>query len=204
MKKVLLLLSAVCAFNAVCAQPSRTPSSISIERSEGPDVTVPLGYGIVLNKESNLKREWFVVRDAQAPAVIEGPTGIRVIYKDGDRSSRGEYQYTSSYRLAVREPITAFEVRAVVIDVFGRTMKTLSATELVPVSEARDFKATWRIFAENEAAEAFASVIYVAQVRTAAGRVYVADRTAVFDQVRKVASRLTEADLEPKRDAPNR
>lgn len=204
MKKFLLLVVAACALTSAWAQPSGAPVSITVDRSEGPDVTVSLGYGIVLNKESTLRREWFVVRDAQAPAFIEGPAGIRVVFKDGDRGSRGEFQYTSSYRLAAREPITAFEVRAVVIDVFGRTVKTLSSTEVVPVTGGRDFRSAWRIFSENEASEAFASVMYVAQVRTAAGRVYVADRAAIFDQVRKVASRLTEADLEPKRDSPSR
>lgn len=204
MKKFLLLVVAACALTSAWAQPSGAPVAITVDRSEGPDVTVSLGYGIVLNKESTLRREWFVVRDAQAPAFIEGPAGIRVVFKDGDRGSRGEFQYTSSYRLAAREPVTAFEVRAVVIDVFGRTVKTLSSTEVVPVTGGRDFRSAWRIFSENEASEAFASVMYVAQVRTAAGRVYVADRAAIFDQVRKVASRLTEADLEPKRDSPSR
>ncbi len=204
MKQFLLLVAAACAFSAAWSQQSGAPGSITVDRSEGPDVTVALGYGVVLNKESTLKRDWYVVRDAQAPAFIEGPAGIRVIYKDGDRSSRGEYQYAGAYRLVVREPITAFEVRAIVIDVFGRTIKTLSSTEILPLTGGRDFRAAWRIFSENEAAEAFASVFYVAQVRTAAGRVYVADRSAVFDQVRKVVSRLTEADFEPKRDSPSR
>jgi hypothetical protein len=203
-KKFLLFVVAACALTSAWAQQSGAPVSITVDRSEGPDVTVSLGHGVILNRESTLKREWFVVRDAQAPATIEGPAGIRVVFKDGDRGSRGEYQYAGSYRLVVREPITAFEVRAVVIDVFGRTMKTLSSTELVPLTGGRDFRPAWRIFSENEASEAFASVIYVAQVRTAAGRVYVADRAAIFDQVRKVASRLTEADLDPKRDSPSR
>ena len=184
--------------------PHRGGSQIAIERAEGTSVTVNLGFGIALNKESKLKREWFTVRDPQAPATLEVNTGVDVVYKSGDRSSRGEYQYSVPYRIAPKEPITAFEVRVIVIDVFGRLVKTLSATELADFSDARGFAGSWRIFSENEASEAFASVIYIAQVRTAAGRVYVADQRAVFDQVRRVATRLTEADLEPKRESNSR
>jgi len=42
---------------------------------------------------------------------------------------------------------------------------------------------------------------YVARVRTASGRVYEIDRVAVLEQIRKVARKITEADLEPKRDS---
>jgi hypothetical protein len=202
---VFALLASSLAANAQLNRPAQAGgTSILIERSEGTAVTVSLGYGITLNKESALRREWFVVRDAQSPAVLDGASGVNVVYKSGDRSSRGEYQYSIPYRISPKEPITAFEVRVIVIDVFGRLVKTLSSTELINLSEPRSFEGTWRIFSENEASEAFASVAYVAQVRTAAGRVYVTDRSAVFEQVRRVASRLTEADLEPKRDAPQR
>lgn len=85
---------------------------------------------------------------------------------------------------------------------FGRLLKTLSATEVEDFSDVRNFDATWRVWSENEASEAFASVAYIAQVRTASRGVYEVDRTAVFDQVRKVAKRITEADLEPKREQP--
>jgi hypothetical protein len=204
-----VLLFAFTASLSVYAQQVRPPaalptpsSTIRIDRTEGAPVQVPLGFGIVLNRESTLNREWFAVNDSLAPLNLDSIQGINVVYKPGERSSRGEYQYVLSYRLTPKEPVTAFEVRAVVIDVFGRLVRTLSATELVNLQQPKDFRAEWRIFSENEASEAFASVVYVAQVRTASGRVYVADRTKIFDQIRGVATRLTEADLEPKRDAP--
>ena len=153
-------------------------------------------------RRPSLKREWFVVRDENSPVSIEGSTGIQVAYKSGERYSSGQYQYNVMYQLKAKEPIAAFEIRVHVLDVFGRLLKTLSASELVDFSDSRSFDGTWRIWSENEASEAFASVAYVAQVRTASGRVYEADRAAVFDQVRKVARRITEADLEPKREAP--
>ena len=207
MRSLLLLSLLAFALNAH-AQTPRPPQGvapqIAIERTEGTSVTVNLGYGLALNKESKLKREWFTVRDPQAPATLDLNTGVDVIYKSGDRSSRGEYQYSVPYRIVPKEPITAFEVRVIVIDVFGKLVKTLSATELIDLSDARGFSGAWRIFSESEASEAFASVTYIAQVRTAAGRVYVADQRAVYDQVRRVATRITESDLEPKRESSSR
>lgn len=173
-----------------------------MERSEGGSVITDLGYNISLNKDSTLKREWIVVRDENAPAVIDSSTGISVTYKSGEKYSSGQYQYKLSYQIKPREPITAFEVRVHILDVFGRLLKTLSTTELVDFSELRTFDGAWRIWSENEASEAYASIAYIAQVRTASGRVYEANRTAFFDQVRTVARRITEADLEPKREAP--
>ncbi len=178
--------------------------AISMDRYEGTSVVTDLGYNIKVNKESSMKREWFVLRDENAPAFIVDQAGISVIYKSVERSSLGQYQYKmANYRIRAREPITAFEVRVHVLDFFGRLLKTLSATEIADFPpDNRIFDGTWRIWSENEASEVFASIAYVAQVRTASGRVYEADRAAVFDQVRKVAKKITEADLEPKREPP--
>ena len=185
-------------------QQTGTRSVITMERFEGPSVTIELGHEIVVNKASTLKREWFVVRDETAPAVIEGAAGVSVFYKSGDRSSLGQYQYWIPYKIKAKEPISAIELRVHVLDVFGRLLKTLSATEVGDFSDAKSFDGTWRAWSENEASETFASVAYIAQIRTTSGKVYEADRTAIFEQVRKVAKRITEADLEPKREQPSK
>ena len=52
--------------------------------------------------------------------------------------------------------------------------------------------------------EAFASVVYTAQVRTASGRVYEIDKAALLDQVSKVTMRISESDLEPKKEVSGR
>jgi hypothetical protein len=209
MRGAILAIGLLAATTVVSAQqskalPSGKGATISIERYEGGSVITDLGYNISLNKNSSLKREWFVVRDENSPASIEGLAGVRVAYKSGERYSSGQYQYGVTYQLKAKEPIVAFEIRVHVLDVFGRLLKTLSSTELVDFSDSRSFDGNWRIWSENEASEAFASVAYVAQVRTASGRVYEADRAAVFDQIRKVARRITEADLEPKREVPTK
>ncbi|WP_310389282.1 hypothetical protein [Roseateles sp.] len=153
-----------------------------------------------MNNGSTLRREWFVIRDDASPVQIVGSAGVNVIYKS-ERSS-GQYQYRIPYQLKSKESVTAVEVRMHVLDVFGRLLKTLSSTEVTDFSDIKGFEGIWRIWSENEASGAFASVAYVAQVRTASGRVYEADRTAVFEQVRKVAKRISEADLEPEKETP--
>ncbi|WP_143434149.1 hypothetical protein [Hydrogenophaga sp. H7] len=191
------IVSAASAQQTKTASPAKA-SSISMERFEGQSVITDLGFNVKLNGNSTLKREWFVVRDDSAPISINGAAGVQVVYKSGDKYSSGQYQYKVDYKLEPREPITAFQIRIHVLDVFGRLLHTLSDTELFDFSESQGFDGTWRIGSENDASEAFASVAYISQVRTAKGRVYEVDRAAVFDQVRKVARRIAEVDLEPK------
>lgn len=202
-KAGMVLVGALALFATASTAQQKTPPSaktaITMDRYEGGSMVTELGYSIKLNDQSGLKREWFVIRDETAPAVIDGVTGVNVIYKSGDRHS-GEYRYRSDYSIKVREPISAYEVRYHVMDVFGRHLKTLSATKVADVSNFKVDSGEWRIFSENEASEAFVSIAYIAQVRTAAGRVYEIDRAATLDQIRKVSKRMTEADMEPKRD----
>lgn len=193
------------AFGQQAKQPSPSKSAaVVMDRYSGLSVKTDLGYGISINNESSLKREWFVVRDESAPAALLGEVGINVIYKSGEKYSSGQYQYEVIYQVKPQEPIAAIELRVHVLDVFGKLLKTLSATQLDDFSEPKSFTGNWRIWSENEATEAFASVAYIAQARTVSGRVYEADSKAIFDQVRKVAKRITEADLEPKRESPSK
>ncbi len=192
------------AIGTAGAQTTRTApalrSVLTMDRFEGTSVITNLSDNVTLNNGSTLRREWFVIRDDASPVQIVGSAGVNVIYKS-ERSS-GQYQYRIPYQLKSKESVTAVEVRMHVLDVFGRLLKTLSSTEVTDFSDIKGFEGIWRIWSENEASGAFASVAYVAQVRTASGRVYEADRTAVFEQVRKVAKRISEADLEPEKETP--
>lgn len=190
-----------CSQSAKPAAAPATPtkSGLTMDRSEGTSIQTVLSPNIVLNKGSGLKREWFVVRDAAAPATIEAAAGVTVTYKSGERYSSGEYQYKSNYVVTTSEPLTAVEVRAQVFDVFGRHLKTLSATEVADLDGKVPLSGAWRIFSENEASEAYTSVMYVAQARTASGKVYAINSSNLLEQLRKVASKITEADIEPKK-----
>jgi hypothetical protein len=185
--------------SAAVAPATTGGSALAIERFEGGSMVVPLSATIKLNERSTLKREWFVVRDDAAPATLDR-TGIDVSYKS-DRNS-GNYRYTANWAVKLKEPITAIDVRYVVLDVFGRVIKTLTGSEVADASDSYSYSPEWRLYSENEASEAFTSIAYVASVRTASGRVYEISRPALLDQVRKVSKRVTENDLEPpKRDA---
>lgn len=200
-KRILFLsVFSACAFTGVYAQPTKQGkvAALSIERHDGQSVVTDLGSNIFLNKLSTLKREEFVITDELAPAVLKGSMGFKVLYKTGERYSTGQYQYSMDYLFIPTEPLSAFEVRVHVFDIFGRFIRTLSSIELADLTEQKLFTPTWRILSENEASEAFLSVAYIAQVRTSSGKVYEIDRAAVLEQVRKVNKRITEAELMPK------
>lgn len=180
------------------ASAASTPA-LTMGRFEGTPVRTSLGYGIVLNKGSGLKREWFVVQDAGAPASIDGPAGVEVEYKPGERYSSGQFEYSLAYSLVAAEPLTAVEIRAQLFDVFGRHIRTLSASDVADLSGKTPLHGRWRIYSENEASEVYSSVVYVAQARTAAGKVYTIDSAPLLVQLKKVAAKITEADIESKK-----
>ncbi|MCY3930488.1 MAG: hypothetical protein OXH70_02095 [Acidobacteria bacterium] len=200
MKTVLSLLLSAAALVA-CAPPVESQTT---SRTDGGSIQTKLGFGIVLNKSSSLRRVWVTVHDPERMRVEldgdeSGNTGVRTIYKPGDsRYARGEYQYavTASIR-PVTEPISAVEVRYIVFDVWGNRIKTLSATEIVDLGPGgkQIFEWNWRLFSENEASEYYASLGYVAQVRTASGVVLRANTDYILDRAREFSSEITETDL---------
>lgn len=163
-----------------------------------------LGFGIVVNEHSTLNRRCYVIRE-NLPLEFLGTPRLVAAYEQGRRSTRGEFQYQTSSALVslTSEQITAFEARFLVFDVFGRRVKTLSATEIADVGGAETFNRTWRwtIYSENEAAKHFASIAFVSKVRTADGRVHSFDPAAVAHAIRKLGHEIAEDDLEPTPDA---
>lgn len=193
---------------SVSAQPVKASRSLSnpaiwMDRYDGPSVKTDLGYGIILNKASSLRKEWFVLRDDSAPALLEGENGITIAFGTAELGGSNRYEYRLAHKLNSKEPLAAIELRVHVFDVFGKLIRTLSATSLVDVVDADFGTSVWRVPTENEAAAAFASVAYVAATRTASGRVYEIDRVAVLELLRRISRRITETDLDPKRgDSP--
>lgn len=187
------------AASAPASASAASTSALTMGRFEGTSVRTSLGYGIVLNKGSGLKREWFVVQDAGAPASIDGPAGVEVEYKPGERYSSGQFEYSLAYSLVAAEPLTAVEIRAQLFDVFGRHIRTLSASDVADLNGKAHLHGNWRIYSENEASEVYTSVVYVAQARTATGKVYAIDSAPLLVQLKKVAAKITEADIEPKK-----
>lgn len=161
-------------------------------------MAIPLSPTVVLNRGSELKREWFVITDPGAPARISGPNnGVSVIYEAGKGYSSGDYKYSSLYSVETSEPLSAIEVRAHLFDVFGRYIRTLTATEVITIQNKFSLAGKWRLASESEAGSMFTSVMYVANARTMTGKVYSINRLALLEQLKKVTSAISEADLDP-------
>ncbi len=199
-KVALSIVFSAVAMSAI-AQTSKQSNAIRsgfiTERFEGGSVKIDLGSGKLLNNESSLRREWYVIKDTTAPASFPEGGGLNVVYK----TAASKFQYNFDYRIAPNEPITAFEVRVHVFDVFGVQMQTLSATEVTDFTDKKFFSAFWNIFDENNAAQALTSIAYIAQVRTASGKLYQIDRSLVLEEVRKINRTFTGADLDSKKES---
>lgn len=171
-----------------------------VTRSSGGSIKTKLSYGIVLNKESSLEREWITIHDNSIPADLVGTVGVKTIYESGGRYSNGKYMYKASYTVKVKDALTAVEVIFLTFDIWGNHIRTLSTTEIIDLNagEKRTFDTMWILYSENEASEYYASIAYIAQVRTKAGRVIKADPKIIIEEARKFSSKFSESDLEPK------
>lgn len=174
--------------------------SVSVTRESGGSVQTVLGFGIVLNKDSTLKREFIAVHQADLPADLQGTPGVGVLYKSGERYSSGGFEYAAGFDIIAKEPLSAIEIRFLTFDLWGECRGALSMTEV------RDFPANthtlqgkWNLFSENEASAFYASIAYIARVRTNDGRVVIADIQPVIAEARKFSEKFTAADLEPER-----
>ncbi len=172
-------------------------STATITRASGGSIQTPLGMGIILNKESGLTREWIAVHDPSLPVELMETPGVRTIYVP-DRV-RGEYQYSSQFMIDAKEPISAIEVRFLTFDIWGRHVRTLSASEImdIPIGP-KILNAKWELYSENECSEYYASIGYIARIRKANGKIVESDPGLVMQEAKKFSSKFTPADLDPK------
>lgn len=170
-----------------------------ISRDSGGSNQTPLGYGIVVNKESSLQREWIVVNSPSFPASIKTPAGIKTSYE----SKGSDYFYGTDLTLETKEELSAFEIRFLVFDVWGDHVRTLSFDEIadIPVGK-KDFQPRWSLYSENEASAHYASIGWVARVRTRAGKVIDADPTPVLAEAKRFSKKFTASDLDPAKPTP--
>lgn len=171
---------------------SNTIAAQTVTKESGGSIKTDLGYGIVLNKESSLTREWITVHDSSLPADILGTVGVKTIYESGDRYSSGRYKYSAEYTITAKEALSAIEVRFLTFDIWGDHSRNLSATDIVDMDagSTKKFNAKWNVYSENEVSEYYASIAYIAQVRTKSGRVIKADPKVVLEQARKFSKKL--------------
>jgi hypothetical protein len=159
-----------------------------ITRADG-GLVEDLGYGISVHPKSLLKRVWITVNDSVLPLHLVGNVGVRPI--DGG--------YVSRYIVRARDSITAFEVRFVVFNVWGDVIRTLSGAQVqdIDAGDDREVLEDWSVDSQKEATECYASLGFVARVRTRSGKVYAANMDPILDVARKLSAKFTAADLEP-------
>lgn len=169
-----------------------TASGATTTTADGGSMQTKLSAHIILNEESTLRREWVAVHDDTMPVDLIGTPGAITIYRSGDRYSSGGYEYKAFYAVRMTEPVVAIEVRFITFDVWGERTRALVATDIKDfMIGEHPLEAAWNLYSENEASEYYASIGYVAAVRTEAGKVYRADVGAITDAARKYMSDFT-------------
>lgn len=186
-------------WNLVIAQTSQVPR-VTVTRESGGSIQTPLSSGIVVNKESSLTREWITFHDPLLPADVLGTIGVKTVYESGRVS--GDYKYSAKFTIDAREPISAIEVRFLLFDLWGEHIKTLSLSEVADIQGSKEVSGRWRVYSENEVSEYYASIGFIARVRTQSGRVFQANTIPVLEEARKFSKKFTAESLEPKPEKP--
>ena len=156
-------------------------------KADGGSIQTRLSGNFALNKESTLRREWVAVHDDELPVDLKGTPGVITAWQSGD------FRYEASYAIEVKEPVVAVEVRFILFDIWGERTRAVAATDIKDFEQGiHALDGTWNLFSENEASEHYASIAYVAVVRTKAGEVYRADSDAVIDAAQEYMSDFTD------------
>lgn len=183
------------AESEIKTKPSPAAGQVSVTRGSAGSIRTQLGYGIVLNKASSLEREWVTVNNSGVPAQLVGAVPLTTAFKSEGYS--GAYSYMAEYEIDAKEPLSAVEVKFLTFDVWGEHQRTLSGNDIMDLTAGRTKLAgQWRMVSENEASEYYASIAYVARVRTKAGRVIVADVAPVIAEAKKFSEGFNPAVLD--------
>ena len=176
--------------------------SVEIIRASGGSIQTFLSSRIRLNEESSLEREFITILDRSLPVVFTGSVGVVTRYKEATDYSASSYIYQAQAQVGFTEDIRAFELRYLTFDVWGKHIQTLSAVEIADVKAGvvRDIKSEWLLHFENEACAHYASIAYVAAVRTPEGKVLLGPADAAIREAQRFSTKFSVVDLEPKVD----
>lgn len=170
--------------------------NLVVTRGAGGPVKIELDYGVMLNKESSLTREWIVINDPALPLQIESAQAFSTYLQNRPRS---EYRYSADYVLTTQAVgIKAYEIRFLILDVFGERQRLLSDSEVADVAaNARRTKnSQWNLYSGADASTAFYSIAYIAAVRTDSGLIVRANPERVLAEIRKISSAITASDIQ--------
>ena len=189
--RILLVLALL-----ILVPESSVAQRIQVTTLKGGSVITDLGYNVKVNKGSSLQRTWVVLNDSSAPIQLDS-AGIKTAY--GKRN----YKYRPVGSVLASKAVSAFQVRYLLYDMFGEHLKTLSGTEVVDVAAGASYPltdiGTWRAW-ENDVSKLLTVVVFVAQVRTANGKIWRYDKDAIGDQLNQIHLRVTSGVFEPSKE----
>jgi len=152
------------------------------------------------NKESRLRREWIFLDDPRLPVRfdLQKTEGI----KTGKTYNAHSFDWLFKSKTALRiseTAIAALEVRHLTFDVWGEHARTLTGTDIANRALDDNFvlEHTWNLYSENEAWNFYASISYVAQVRTDEGKIIRAETDTVLREARRFSEKFSAEQLEP-------
>ncbi len=174
----------------------------TVTKKSGGRIQTDLQYGVVLNKNSSLTREWVTIHDESLRADIIGTVGINTNYDSGDDYSSGGYFYSMNCEIVAKVDLSAFVVNFLTFNIWGEHVQRLSSTfiEDIGAGVTKPYEAKWEVYSENEVAEHYASIAYIYQVRTKDGLVIKANPQIAIGQAKKFSQKFSIADLEQKKE----
>lgn len=192
MKK--LIIAAVLAGFAGSAH-----AEADVARASGGSIQTKLGHGIVINEDSSMEREWIIINDPNLPATLHAPTGVRTGYKSSTRYDSGGYQYRAKFDLTAKEDLVAIQVNFMLFDLWGNQTRLLSSTDVIDIDEGKKItlKPRWSVHSENEVSEYYASIAYIARIRTKAGELLAMPNKYILDIAQEFSEDVSDDSLEP-------
>ena len=150
-------------------------------------------FAVDLNKGTTQKRECFILNVPEMSATMHSPAIVRIAHEGAD-----DLYYEAEFDFTAEEALTAVEIRFLVFDIWRESIKTLSATYIDDIEKGQKISKTgfWRA-RQNEAKEHYASIGYVARVRTRGGEIRIMPIEHVLSAAREFAADFSEEDLEP-------
>lgn len=165
-----------------------------ITRTSGGSIQTNLNFGIVVNKDSSLEREWIAVNDSALPVEFaDESVGLTTIYSDSDRG----YRYRATFDITIKEAVSAIEIRFITFDIWGEHVHNFVTTQIADFEPGEQrINTTWRALSENEVSKFYASIAYIARVRTVTGQVLEMDSEQVVMEAQRFSESFAGSDLD--------
>jgi hypothetical protein len=167
--------------------------SALVLQASGGSVAIERELGAVSSK-SSLELQWIMVVDSSLGLVFDGAVGAEGTY------SKPYFQYLANMKMRALKPVTAFEVRFLVFDVWKDFQVLLSFSQLedLAAGQQKSFKRVWGYYGESQLRDHYISIGYVSRVRLADGSTIVADTAPVLKVAQAIQSSVTVQNLTPK------